>query len=311
MTNLKSYFDGSRLQGPQAERIATVLLLIAPAMFATNMLTAKATADFIPPVALAFWRWFATFCLLLPLVGGSLWRQRRQVWAEALDLLVLGGLGMGVCGAFVYIGADSTSATNIGLIYAAAPVLILLISSQFYGEALSLRQFLGVIVSLIGVVALVVKGDLDVLLSLSLTEGDIWIVVATLSWAIYSILLRYRPTALDPMTRFAAICLGGLVTLLPFTVLEGLSGDLPALDQRTLLAILLLSIVASFGAYQVYGMIQRVLGAGRTGLLLYLAPVYNSVLAWLILGESFYRYHLIGAILVLGGLLLASARGRK
>ncbi len=308
MARLSSFFDGSRLQGPQAERIATFLLLVAPLMFATNMLTAKATADFIPPVALAFWRWLATFVLLLPLVGGALWRQRRQILAESRDLLLLGGLGMGVCGAFVYIGAGSTTATNIGLIYSAAPVLILLIASRFYGEPLSWRQLFGVLLSLAGVVAIIAKGDLNRLLTFSLTQGDLWIVASTISWAIYSILLRYRPTRLDPMTRFAAISLGGLVTLAPFLAFESWQGNVPQFDQRTVLAVGLLAVVASFGAYQVYGMIQRVLGAGRTGLLLYMVPVYNSLLAWWLLGETFYRYHIVGGLLVLGGLLLATRR---
>src|SRR3546814_1588308 len=88
------------------------------------MLVARATHDLFPPVALAFWRWTATLALLLPFTAAALWRHRYDVLREWRDILVLGALGMGVCGAFVYIAADTTSATNIGLIYAASPILI-------------------------------------------------------------------------------------------------------------------------------------------------------------------------------------------
>ena len=108
-----------------AERRAYALMAVTPAMFAANMLTARATAGEFPPIALAFWRWLAAFALLAALVGRPLWTERRALLAEWRDLLVLGALGMGVCGAFVYLGAATTTATNIGLIYACSPVLII------------------------------------------------------------------------------------------------------------------------------------------------------------------------------------------
>src|SRR3546814_5261353 len=124
------------------------------------MLTARATHDLFPPVALAFWRWAATFALLLPFAGAALWRHRRDILSEWLDVLVLGALGMGVCGAFVYVGADTTSATNIGLIYAASPILIVVLARVFYREPLTPLQGAGALLSLAGVVAIVARGDL-------------------------------------------------------------------------------------------------------------------------------------------------------
>ena len=108
--------------------------MVGPFLFATNMLAAKATADFIPPVALAFFRWLGALVLLAPVVWPRFWQQRRHLKREWPDLLVFGALGMGVCGAFVYIGADITSATNIGLIYSSSPVLILVIAGLFFGQ---------------------------------------------------------------------------------------------------------------------------------------------------------------------------------
>jgi drug/metabolite transporter (DMT)-like permease len=290
------------------QRLAYILLAIAPALFASNMLTARLVHDLVPPVGLAFWRWAVTFLLLLPLVGPQLWRQRRDALAEWKDLLVLGALGMGVCGAFVYIGAQTTPASNIGLIYSASPILIVLIAGLFYGERVTLRQGGGIVLSLAGVLAIIAKGDPAVLIGLSFTIGDLWIAAAMAGWALYAILLKYRPSRLGLITRFAAIILGGLIVILPFYLWESLSGQPMPMSRESVLAVLFLACFASFGAYQAYAKIQNVLGAGRTGLLMYLVPLYTSGLGYLLLDEPVRGYHLLGAALILPGLYLATVR---
>lgn len=296
----------------RTERLAYGLLLIAPALFATNMLVARGTHDAIPPIALAFWRWFVTLAILLPFVGRALWHQRRAIRREWLDLVFLGALGMGVCGAFVYIGADTTSATNIGLIYAASPVLIIILAHWLYGEGLSARQAFGVVLSLAGVIGIVSRGDLAVLLDLRFTVGDLWILAAMVAWALYSVLLKHRPSALGLQPRFAAICAGGLLVLAPFYLWELAAGQGPEINRTTVGAVLLVAFLASLGAYQAYALIQKTLGAARTSLLMYLIPVYNGGLAYLFLGERLEIHHAVGAALVLPGIFLAThQRHRK
>ncbi|SMF11895.1 EamA domain-containing membrane protein RarD [Tistlia consotensis] len=308
---MRRLLAGELTRGPQGERIAQGLLLVAPALFATNMLVARAAADFIPPVALAFWRWFLVFLMMLPLAGPSLWRQREVLRAEWPVLTLLGALGMGVCGAFVYIGAHSTTATNIGLIYANSPVLIVLLAAVCFGERLRPVQLLGAGLAFAGMLVLVAKGDPGVLLDLRFVAGDLWIAAATLGWSVYSVVLRYVPSRLDGMTRFTAICLFGVAVLLPFHLWEAVTLGPPTLDLRTVGFVLLLAVVAGFAAYQVYGLILQTLGAARTGLLLYLMPLYNAGLAVLLLGERLHGYHLAGAALVIPGLLLANAATRR
>lgn len=288
--------------------VARLLMLVAPALFAANMLVARATAGIIPPVALAFWRWAATFLLLVVLFGRPIWRQRHLLRREWLELLLLGSLGMGVCGAFVYIAAATTTATNIGILYAASPVLIILLGRLLYDEALAGRQLLGVALCLVGVLVIIARADLAVLYGLRFTAGDLWVVAAVVAWAVYSVRLRHRPSALGLNERFAGIVLGGLTALLPFAIGEALLDRPPALTPETIAWVGFLAVVASFGAYQVYGMILQALGAAEASLLFYLTPVYNALLAWLLLGERLAPYHLAGAALVLPGLYLASRR---
>ena len=299
--------------GDSERRHALVMLFIVPALFGTNMLVARAVAGDIPPVAFAFWRWALVFALLAPWAGRPLWRQRHAVLREWRDLLPLGIFGMGICGAFVYIGAETTTATNIGLIYGASPILIVVLTAIGGHERLTGAQTAGIAASLVGVLVLIFRGDPAALLAVRLVPGDLWIACASAAWAGYAVILRYRPSALDPTTRFAAIILYGVAVLLPFTIAEALTGSLPTLGlsgagAMTLGAIALVAIVPGIGAYQGYARIQRALGAGTTSLVLYLTPLYTALLAWLLLGESLRPYHLVGAALILPGIWLTTRR---
>lgn len=290
------------------DAFARALLLVVPVFWATNMLTARAVAGDIPPVALAFWRWTLALLIMMPFVRAGRAALVAALRTEWRDLLILGALGMGVCGVFVYVGAQTTTATNIGLIYAASPVLIILMVRAFYGEAMTALQGLGVLLCLAGVIVIVIRGDIAVLTGLAFTAGDLWILGAAIGWALYSILLRYRPSRLDVMSRLAAITLAGVVVIFPFMLWEGATAGPPAADWETVGSIVILAIVPGVLAYQSYSFIQRRLGASRTGLILYLVPVYNAGLAWAILGEEPLLYHLTGAAMVLPGIFLATGR---
>jgi len=290
----------------RARQIALVLLFVVPVLFSTNIIAARAVSEFIPPFALAFWRWWLAFLLFLPAIAPDLMRYRREIISEWRDLLVLGILGMGICGAFVYVGADTTSATNIGLIYATAPIMIAGAATLMYREPLGRAKAFGILLSLVGVLVIVFRGDIDALRSLALVPGDIWIATASVSWAVYSVMLRYRPSVLPGRVRFAATMLFGALALLPFHVVEHIGGTVMQLNIETIGAILIVAIVPGLGAYLGYARIQRALGASPTALILYLAPIYTALMAWLILGESMRLYHLVGAALILPGIFLST-----
>ena len=283
-------------------------MAVSPVLFASTVLVARAVADALPPVALALGRWGLAALLLLPVAAKPLWRARRAVWRELPDLLVLGFLGMVMCGAVVYIGAQTTTATNIGLIYAASPVFIIVLARIFYGETMSSVQAAGVALSLAGVVTIIARGDIGTLLGLTFTIGDLWVLGSSFSWAVYTVLMRHRPSSLGAMPRFTAIALGGVATLLPLLPVEVAMIGLPRLDGFTVGIMLFLAIVPGLGAYLTYDFVQRRLGANRASLLMYLIPVYNAGLAWALLGEALQLYHFVGAAMVLPGIYLATRR---
>ena len=221
-------------------------------------------------------------------------------------MLLLGGLGMWICGAFVYQGGHSTTATNIALIYAATPIAIVAVGTRLLQERMGRAQLLGVALALLGVMWVIAKGNIDNLLAVRFSAGDGWIVAAAVAWAAYSVLLKRWPSALSPAPRLAAIIGGGLLVLLPFTLLEAaLLPQLPLSGQGLLLVVLaaLLPGVLSYGAYS---FMQRELGAARTALVMYLAPVYGALGAWLVLGEQPGWHHAVGAALILPSIWLAT-----
>lgn len=288
------------------QRIAQILLFVTPALFTTNMVLARATADFIPPVALSGMRWLGVVLVLLPFCASELWRHRAALQKEWPQLAVLGFLGMGICGAGVYYGAAFTTATNIGLIYAISPVMIILLSRAMFGDRLNRRQALGTALALAGVLAIILRGDPAALLDLSFSIGDLIMLAAAFSWALYTVLLKRWPSPLGVNARLTAIAMAGVIILLPFLGWELETRGPPDFDIRTIAAAVTLVLVPGVGAYATYSYITKHLGPSRTGLLLYLSPVYTAVMAWLLLGECFALYHWIGAALVLPGLYLAT-----
>lgn len=294
-----------------ARRWATVLLWVVPALWSSNYLIARLASGVVPPHVLALGRWGLALLLMLPFVGGTLWRQRAALAAEWPRLLVLGGLGMWICGAWLYVGGRSTSATNIALIYAVAPVGIAVVGVKLLHERMRAPQRVGVALALAGLVFIIAKGDLANLRAVRLSPGDGWVVAATMSWIAYSVLLRRWPSALAPAPRLAAIIAGGVLLLIPATVIELLrtpAGAYPPFGAAALGLMVLGALLPGVLSYTAYSVLQRELGASRTALMLYLAPVYAGIGAWIVLGERPGWYHAVGAALILPSIWLATRR---
>lgn len=289
---------------------AFALLAFAPLCMASNILVGRAVADEIPPVGFAFWRWAVAFALLAPFVGPRLLAKRRAILAAWPLLAAMGATGMAVCGAFIYVALSTTTAVNAGLMQAASPVMILLLAAVLLGERLVWRQGAGVALAVAGVVAIVSRGRPQGLLALDVNVGDFWVIGVTVAWGGYSVLLRRKPAALDMTELFALCCLAGMLALAPFYLWEiATVGPTPA-TARSLAAIGFVGLVPSILSYLAYAGGIAIVGAARAGPFLYLLPIYAAALAWAFLGERLTGFHAVGAALILGGVWLASARGR-
>ncbi|WP_343720097.1 DMT family transporter [Achromobacter dolens] len=291
----------------------TAMLLAAPALFASNMVAARWAHDAaLPPVFLAFGRWLIAFLILLPLAAPALLRHRQALWRGLPTLLPLAVLGMGVAVAPQYIGAQSTSATNIALIFSCSPILVALLEAVIWRKPLSPLRAAGLALALGGVLVVLTRGDAWALARLAFGQGDLWVLLAATGWALYTVLQkRLTLPAVPDGARLAAMMLGGAIALAPFAGIEAATGAIPPWSDPRLAAVLLfLAVVPSLGAYYVYGRLISRAGPATAGLSMFLVPVYAALLAWPLLGEAPQLFHAYGFVMILLGVKLASSRMR-
>ncbi len=289
-------------------RIAQALIFIAPALWSVNYLVARWAPGVIAPHALALGRWVVAAAVLAFVCRTELIAKRHLIGAEWRQFLVLGALGMWICGAFVYIGGRTTSAVNIGLLYATSPVLIALASALWLRERIGVSAVLGVALALTGMLHILVRGDWGALAALRFTPGDIWIAAAVLAWTVYSLLLRGWTSQFSSVARLALIACGGIVVLIPFTIAEAIFW-LPTEASWTAAALILAAaLIPGAAAYAAYSTMQRVLGAARVSVVLYLSPLYSAGIGWWVLGEQVHSFHAVGGLLILPGIWLSTRR---
>ena len=283
------------------------MLVFMPLFFSTNIIFGRAAVTEVGPYTLATLRWGFAALILLPFV----WATFRLNWSKIISLLprliILGLLGMWICGAIVYVALTSTTATNGTLIYTASPVLVILFERLFRGRKTGFREVLGIAIACLGIGIIVFKASLSNVAALEFNVGDLLFVGTALSWAIYSVLLKSDEVSeLQTFPLFCLVAGTGAILLLPFSFYEiATSNALPSsLYAWSLVAgIVVFSSLIAFSSFQIG---VRIVGASTTSIFLYLLPVYGVALAVLFLGETFHFYHLAGIAAVLGGVILAT-----
>lgn len=290
------------------QRLAAALLFIVPALWSVNYLIARLAPPLIAPHLLAAQRWLLAGAAFGLLAQRELWAQRHAVRADWRHMLVLGALGMWICGAWVYLGGQTTSAVNIALIYSLSPVLIVLVSRLWLKEPFSAVQALGVALALAGVLHVVLKGQWGDLARVRWVAGDAWILGAALSWTFYSVLLKRWPSPLSEGARLGVIALAGVLVLLPFAAWEAAFAPQPAFSWPGLALAVAGAALPGYGAYLGYSVMLRELGAARVSVVLYLGPPYGALMAWAVLGEPIRLYHAVGLTLILPGIYLVNRR---
>lgn len=287
---------------------AVLVMLVTPMFFSTNLVFGRHVTGDISPFLLAFIRWASVALILSPFML----RDRAAVSAILSDgkarLLVLGTLGMWMCGGIVYLALKGTTATNGTLIYTTSPVMILGLEAAINGRRLSVREIIGSIVAFAGVAVIVLRGDWNALVSLELSAADLAFVGAALAWAFYSLIYRdaSRDYGISNMGLFALVAAAGAIVMAPFAAIEVASGEpLPQTADawRSIAGIIVFASLLAFSGFQ-YGV--RVLGPAIAGIFMYALPAYGVTLAVIFLGEEFHDYHTYGIAMVMGGIVLAT-----
>ena len=289
-------------------RLALALLFIAPALWAVNYLVARSAPGVIEPHLLASLRWLMAAVLFSLGNWRELRAHRTQIFQDWKHYVVLGALGMWICGAWVYIGGRTTVAVNIALIYAISPVLTVAASALWLKERITTIQLCGVLVALAGVLHVILKGQWKNLTAVQFVPGDGWVLAAAVSWAAYSLLLKKWHSSLSASARLSVISLSGVMVMLPFTIIEAIQNPLPVLTLPGFGLALTAAVIPGYGAYLAFSVMQRELGAARVSVMLYLGPIYAAVIAWAVLGEPLRLHHYVGMALVLPGIYLVNRK---
>ena len=275
---------------------------------ASNLVVARGGVEYVPPISLAFWRWTLVFLILLPFTYVSLKKNYKIMKNEYKKLFFLGATGCGICGAFPFLAGQTTTVTNMGIIYTSSPIFIILISSIFFEEKINIIKVVGLISCLVGVLVIIIKGDLYLLINLNFTVGDLWILAAAIGWALYSIYLFYWKTKLDIFQRFTLIAFFGAVSLLPFYISEEIFFERTIFSREFFMWVFFAAISPGIISFTLYTMAQKKLGTTLTGFTLYIFTIYGAIYGYFLFEENLENYHLIGTVLVFFGVYLVKKK---
>jgi len=290
-------------------RIAYIFLILATLFWSGNFIVGKAASLFeIPPFTLNFYRWTFAWLILAPFTIKEIYQKRDHILENIKLILVLGITSITVFNSIVYYSLNFTQVISGVLMISTIPVMIIFFCWVFKIERTNFYQILGVIFSLFGVIVIVTKADIGKLLSLNFNKGDLWMVVAMFSWAMYSALLRKKKLELTQLTLLQTIISAGLILLLPAYLIEmnlGYKANVNLPFILTLSYVVLFPGLASF-IFWIKGI--SIIGSNRSGIFLHLMPIFSTVLAILIFKEKFMFFHLVGAIFIITGIVLSSKK---
>ena len=269
---------------------------------ASNLIVARGGVEYVPPISLAFWRWFFVFLILIPFTHQTIFKNIKYLRSESKKLFFLGAMGCGVCGVFPFVAGVTTTIANMGIIYTSSPIFIILISSYFYKESLNKIQLLGLVLCFVGVISIIVKGNVSLLISLKFTSGDLWMLGAAVGWALYAVLLHNWKSKFTLFSRLTIIAFFGAISILPFSVIENYFIRPVIFNNNFYFWTIFAAISPGIIAFSLYAQAQKYLGASITGFTLYLYTVYGAFYGIIFFGEQLESYHYYGATLVFLGM---------
>ena len=291
--------DTTRLRGALFALGATVI-------WSGNFIVARLLNQSIEPATLSLLRWGVAFLGLLPFAWKAAWTDRAAIRRSLPTMIPMSLLGVTAFNALLYTGARTTSALNLSLIATSTPVFIILLARVFLREKLTSKKILGLASALAGVLLLITGGEPARLLGLQFSAGDLWMTLAAVLFAAYSIMVRRFSGELSPAVFLLTLIGTGLVFLLPWAGWEYAVAGLPQLNAGAICAILYVGLGASLAAYAMWNSAVASIGPSLAGLIYYSLPLFSGFTAYVFLGEPMGLIHLVSAGFILGGIMLAT-----
>jgi drug/metabolite transporter (DMT)-like permease len=285
---------------------AAVLLTACCFFWAINWIISRAMRHDMGPLTMALGRWLIALAVLLPLCGRELWEKRREIAAHWPVLAALSLTGTGAYNALSIMGLRTTTAINGALLNAIIPVVIALLAWATARKRLGARQGAWMAVSFAGALWIATNGSWQQLLALKLNPGDLWIAVAMVSWSVYTVLFNHRKDSLGLLSLIALLSLMSLVLLVPLAVWEMMAFQAPAFNARSMSGWLFQGLAPAIFCYYAWNRGVQLAGPARAGLYLYLIPLFSAALSSMFLGEYLQGFHVVGAALIVIGVVMAN-----
>lgn len=284
-----------------------VLLSLTSFFWALNWVLARDVRHDIGPNATALGRWLVACAIILPLAWPHLKKDWPAIKADAGVLILLSLTGAGGYNALSYAGVKITTALNAMLLNATVPFFILGLSWLFLKERMSWRQTLGLVVSCAGALWIIAAGEPARLAALEFNRGDLLVLTAMLCWAVYTIIVKRHPIRIHLFSFVAVLSVTAVTMLIPMTWVEA-GTQAPQLSAKVFAVFVYMGIGPSILCYVFWSKGIEAIGPARTGLFLYLVPVFGSALSSLVLGEHLALFHVVGFALVLAGLFIGNRK---
>ena len=292
---------------------AALLLTVPPLMWAGNAVVGRLVSPMVSPMTLNFLRWALAFAMLAPVAAGVL-RRNSPLWRHWRRFSLLGLLSVGAYNALLYLALNTSTPINVTLVGSSTPVWMLLIGRWLFGVSISKRQLLGAALSISGVMLVLCRGQLELLLQVRLVPGDLYVLMASASWAYYSWMLA-RPTTEPPGIRanWSAFLLAQMAFGLAWSALfaggEWAAGLAHIRSGWPLMAALIfIALGPALIAYRAWGAGVARAGPAAAGFFSNLTPLFTAVLSSAFLGETPKLYHVLAFALIVGGILVSSRR---
>jgi drug/metabolite transporter (DMT)-like permease len=289
-----------------------LLLTVAPILWAANAVVGRLVAPLVPPLTLNFLRWVIAFLILLPFAWRLL-RADSPLWQRLPRFAVLGLLGVGCYNALQYLAVKTSTPINVTLVGASTPAFTLALGAAFFHQRITQRQVAGAVLSVAGVLTVLARGELAHLAQVHFVIGDLYMLLATASWALYSWLLTRPDDPQEIRSSWAALLMAQMV---PGLVWSGLFAATEAVVSAQAIqwglplaaALAFIAIGPALVAYRCWGLgVQRV-GPNIAGFFSNLAPLFAAMFSAAFLGEPPHLYHAVAFVLIVGGIVVSSRR---
>ena len=285
-----------------------LLFVLPPLFWSGNFVVGRTVAGEISPVSLGFLRWAVALLILLPFTVHGLVRHRTVLRRHWRIIFLCGAAGVAGFNTLTYVALETTATANAVIVASFIPLAIPLFAWLICRDRVTARQGLAIFVSLTGVAWILGRGDPRQILQLQVHPGDLWMLAAVACWAIYSVILRFRPAGLPPLVFLQSTIIAGTAAILPFWIWDLMSGAVVPICWEMAAAVGYVATLPSIVAFLAWTRCVELIGPTQTGLSIHLMPVLAASLAWVALGEPLQGFHAVGAVLVFTGIGITLVR---